>query len=116
MRDGIPERLMIAQVERDRAGAFVAEHDGARIAELTYAMEDDRTAVVNHTFVAKALRGRGFGLELVKAAAQWADENGIRLVPVCSYARAVLARDPDLGRAIIAEPAVVTERATVARS
>ncbi|MCL4185293.1 MAG: N-acetyltransferase [Burkholderiaceae bacterium] len=77
-----------------RRGAFVIERDGRRVAELTYA-RDDGVAVVDHTWVEPALRGGKAARRLVEALVLWARAERIRLVPVCSYVRAVFARTPE---------------------
>ncbi|HVL56916.1 MAG TPA: GNAT family N-acetyltransferase [Burkholderiaceae bacterium] len=97
-----PDAAQIHHRERSDAGSFVIERDGARIAEIGYVIERapqrPPRAIVNHTFVAKALRGQGIGQELVRTLAQWAARNAIELVAVCPFARAVLAENPQLGR------------------
>lgn len=78
-------------------GAFLVERDGERLAEMTYALDGQGRAVIDHTWVSPVLRGGGTGLALVRAAADWARRDGVRVVPVCSYARAAFARHADLG-------------------
>lgn len=81
----------------DRGGGrFVLERDGQRVAEMTYALDGARRAVIDHTWVLPAMRGQGLALRLVRDAARWARDEGVRVVPVCSYARAVFRRHPDL--------------------
>lgn len=82
--------------EQDGGGAFVAERNGKRVAELTYTLDRDGTAVLNHTFVSDELRGQGIALRLTKSAVEWARRSKIKVVPVCSYARAVFQKHPEL--------------------
>lgn len=49
-----------------------------------------------HTEVAESQRGRGVGLELVKAAFEYAREHGLRVDVVCPYAQHVIAGHPEL--------------------
>jgi uncharacterized protein len=97
-----PVAAQIRHRERPEAGAFVIERGGSRIAEIGYVLErppeQPVRAVVNHTFVAKALRGQGIGEQLVATLANWAAEHAIEVVPVCPFARALLAEGPQLGR------------------
>lgn len=48
--------------------------------------------VVTHTFVPKALKGRGLASDLVREAYRFADLNGLRCKATCSYALAWLAQ------------------------
>lgn len=83
----------IRHVEQRGGGAFLMERDGQRIAEMTYAIDENGSAVIDHTHVSPVLRGQGVGMQLVQAAVDWARGAGIKVVPVCSYARAVFERE-----------------------
>lgn len=78
----------------ERDGAFFIEHDGRRIAELTYRMMG-ADAMVDHTWVDPSRRGRGDAARLVEAVVQWARREHLKLVPACSYVRGVFARTPE---------------------
>ncbi len=77
-------------------GRFYVEQDGRTLAELVYEMDDAGNAVLEHTHVDDALRGQGVARQLVEAAVAWARDSGKRVVPVCSYARAIFQRDHSL--------------------
>jgi predicted GNAT family acetyltransferase len=81
---------------RHGEGCFYVERGGRTLAELTYAMDDEGRAVLEHTRVDDELRGEGVARRLVDAAVAWARATGTRLVPVCSYARAIFHRDRSL--------------------
>ena len=68
------------------------KHEG-QTAFLTYTMESE-TLSIWHVETPFALRGRGLGGKLVENARALADENGLKLHPVCPFARAHLARNP----------------------
>ncbi|MGZ5105047.1 MAG: GNAT family N-acetyltransferase [Usitatibacter sp.] len=84
----------IRHESRERDGAFFVERDGRRVAELTYHMMG-ADAMVDHTWVDPKLRGKGDAARLVEAAVQWARREHVKLVPACSYVRAVFARKPE---------------------
>ncbi len=79
-----------------RGGSFFVEVGGERLAEMTYTLPSAGRAVIEHTEVSDRLGGRGVGKRLVLAGVEWARATGTKLVPHCSYARAVLERDPSL--------------------
>lgn len=68
--------------------------DGEKRGYLEYSLPDARTMVIHFVEVDPALRGRSLGERLVGAAVDWARANNRRVVPQCSYARAVLRRTP----------------------
>lgn len=88
--------LSIQHADGAHEGAFYVEEGGERLAEMTYAKPSPGRAVIEHTTVDDRLGGKGVGKRLVLAGVAWARATGTKLVPHCSYARAVLERDPSL--------------------
>lgn len=64
------------------------------VAVLTYRVLKGHITLV-HTEVAPELEGRGYGGMLVRAALNYARASGLRVIPVCPFARAFLARHPE---------------------
>jgi hypothetical protein len=77
----------------ERHGSFYIERGGSRIAELTYRMAGP-DAMIDHTWVDPNLRGQGDARRLVEAIVDWARREHVKLVPACSYVRAVFAQTP----------------------
>jgi len=73
---------------------FVLELDGS-VGELTYEVDGGRLFLL-HTEVAGALRGRGAGGRLVRAAVARAADDRLTVVPWCPYARRWLREHPDV--------------------
>jgi predicted GNAT family acetyltransferase len=76
----------IKHVEVSGRGAFLIKRDGERVAEMTYAVDDDGVMNINHTEVDQSLRGQGVGEQLLEAAAKFARETGKRVRATCPYA------------------------------
>lgn len=51
--------------------------------------------VFTHTGVPPQYRGQGLAAQLVTAGLQWAREQGLKVVPACSYAADFLQRHPE---------------------
>lgn len=66
----------------------------AGLALLDYMREDGRIALV-HTEVPRTLEGRGLAARLVKAALGDAREQGLRVLPMCAYVKAFVAKHPE---------------------
>lgn len=56
---------------------------------------DGGVMAITHTFVPPALEGRGIAGELVHALLEHAQREGLKVAPLCSYARAYLRRHPE---------------------
>ena len=51
--------------------------------------------VFSHTGVPPAYRGQGLAAKLVEAGLKWAREEGLKVVPACSYVQLYLQRHPE---------------------
>ena len=56
---------------------------------------DQGVMTITHTEVPPPLEGRGIAAELVRALLDHARANGLKVRPVCSYARVYMRRHPD---------------------
>ena len=88
--------MEIQQEEHGRKGAFFIEEDGEWVAEMTYVRRGEDTIVIDHTEVDPKLGGQGIGRRLVEAGVEFARNNGLRIKPLCPYARKVIESTPEL--------------------
>jgi predicted GNAT family acetyltransferase len=89
--------MEVKHAEAGHRGSFYIERDGERVAEQTYSkMPDGKTAIIDHTEVAQSLRGQGIARKLTLGAVEWARASGVKIIPICPFAKAVFDRDPDL--------------------
>ena len=77
-------------------GAFVIERDGRRLAEMTCLRAGATRAIVDHTAVDDALRGDGAGMRLLQALVAWARAEGLKIIPVCPFAKSMFDREASL--------------------
>ncbi len=85
--------MTILHEETESQGRHYIENEsGETIAEITYAVKAPDTLVVNHTGVDEALQGQHVGEQLVEAVVAQARAEGKKIVPTCSFARAILER------------------------
>lgn len=87
--------MEIQRDEHGQHGAFYIDQDGEWIAELTYIKRGASTMVIDHTEVDESLRGRGIAEELVKKAVEHARASGMKIDPVCPYAKKVIDETPE---------------------
>lgn len=78
----------------ENRGLFFIENDGKRVAALSYNKAGD-VIVIEHTEVDKSLRGQNFGYELVQRTAEFAREKGLKVSPVCPFAKKQFEKYPE---------------------
>lgn len=69
---------------------------GEHTSELTYRLDQEAKLIeIYRTFVPDALRGQGVAAQLNKAALAFAEENKLKVVPVCSYTAGYISKHPE---------------------
>lgn len=82
--------------ETDSAkGVFFVMQESKRAAEMTYVMSGSSVMIIDHTEVGPSLKGQGIGGQLVQAAVQYAREHGLKIMPLCPFAKADFAKHPE---------------------
>ncbi|TDM16621.1 GNAT family N-acetyltransferase [Macrococcoides canis] len=74
---------------------FYVGNEAAPDAEITFQPSSD-AIVIDHTYTDPKLRGQGVAKQLVERAVDYARENNLKVVPLCSYARVVMERDSEM--------------------
>ena len=81
-------------VNHDALGhRFTTQVEGQQ-AELDYTICGD-VMTITHTMVPRSIGGRGIAAELMRAALSSARTAGWKVIPVCSYAAAYMAKHPN---------------------
>jgi len=88
--------MNIQHKETEHHGKFyMSEGDDLR-AEIVYA-RSGKTLIIEHTEVKEELRGNDFGYDLVEKVVEHARTNGLKVVPVCAFAKAVFEKKKEYG-------------------
>jgi uncharacterized protein len=96
----MPHATTIEREELNGVHEFVLRIDGERHGHLEFTRPGVGVLHIDYVEVSPELRGRGLGLQLVQKAVAFAKDAKLRVVPMCSYARAVIHRDPVLSAAL----------------
>ena len=78
--------------ESDRI--YLNDENGKLIAEVTFPVCDG-VATIDHTFVDDSLRGQGVAGKLLELAIESIEKQGLKVTPVCSYARVWFDKHPE---------------------
>jgi len=84
--------MKITHEENPRKGVFTADIDGKRAGEMTYTWASDQRFIIDHTEVDPAFSGQGVGLHLVDASVQFARKSGVKIMPLCPFAKKMFER------------------------
>lgn len=91
------QHVTIGREDRDELTEFVLRINGERLGYLEYTRSPGGLMRIEYVEVVPELRGTGLGRQLVETAVRFAQEQQLTVVPICSYARMVIQRDPALG-------------------
>lgn len=93
--------ITIQHHETEKNGVFEAwlqaTEEGActepvQVGEMTYVRPTPERMMIDHTRVFEGFEGKGIARQMVLAAVDFARANSRRIIPVCSYAQALLTR------------------------
>lgn len=88
--------LSIENEEQQRRGAFFITQAGKRVGEMSFTRLNEGLIRIDHTHVDEALRGTGASRKLLDATVAWARQRHVKVLPVCSYAKAQFDKDASL--------------------
>lgn len=83
--------MEIQHIQRETKGFFKAvseEQEEAGV--MTYHLDESGHMVIDHTIVREAFNGQGIGKKLVNAAVDFVRESGMKIIPICPFAKKVL--------------------------
>ncbi|MEZ5997183.1 MAG: GNAT family N-acetyltransferase [Hyphomonas sp.] len=84
----------IRREEGPTSGRYITVVNGHE-AEMTFSKAGATRIIIDHTEVPKALAGLGVGVALVRRAVEDARAAGIKIIPLCPFAKAQIERHPE---------------------
>lgn len=79
----------------DKNGYFYIEGEGLMQAQMTFVFAGTERMIIDHTEVQPGNEGKGYGKQMVSAAVEYARANGIKIIPLCPFAKSVFDRVPE---------------------
>lgn len=80
----------------DTKGEFFIEKGDDVVAKMTYSKLGNKQIIIDHTEVSDEMRGQDLGKALVESGVQYAREQGLKIIPLCPFAKAIIEKNPDL--------------------
>lgn len=87
--------MLIQHKESGKRGMFYIEDDDEIIAEIVYADGGNNTIIIEHTEVDERLKGQNIGYALVHKVVEHTRLHGLKVTPVCTFAKAVFDKRAD---------------------
>jgi uncharacterized protein len=81
--------MEIKHDQTDTKGIFYVGEPSNPLAEMTYSKAGAETIIIDHTQVSEELKGQGAGKQLLTAAVEFARAKGIKIIPLCPFAKSV---------------------------
>lgn len=79
----------------EHKGRFVITEDGKELGEMTYVVSGPDRITIDHTEGFPGSEGKGVGRKLVMASVEYARANGLKIIPLCPFAKKVFERNAD---------------------
>lgn len=74
-------------------GRFVMKEGDQMLGETTYSVAGTDKIIIDHTEGYPGSEGKGVGRQLVMAAVEYARAQGLKIIPLCPFARSVFDRN-----------------------
>lgn len=87
--------MTILQNDSLNKGSFYIEQDAKVVARMTYTWAGTDRFIIDHTEVGPELKGKGAGKQLVTAAVEFARKKGVKIIPLCPFAKSVFDKVPE---------------------
>ena len=75
-------------------GFFFIDVDGKHEAMMTFVFAGKDKIIIDHTEVNPGNEGKGFGKKMVTKSLVYAREKGIKIIPLCPFAKSVFDKTP----------------------
>jgi uncharacterized protein len=72
---------------------YIGNNANQPLAEITFQPNGEGNLIVDHTFVSDELRGQGVAGKLVEKIISFAREEGVKIIPECSYVQGYLEKN-----------------------
>lgn len=82
--------------ETERGGRFLIGSAARPDAEMTYSRSNPHLIIIDHTAVDPSRRGQGLGQILLAELVTWVRIAGIKVIPICPFAKAQFEKTPDI--------------------
>lgn len=88
--------MKVEQFNRETKGFFKASDGDKEAGRMTYSWAGEGRIIIDHTEVNPDFKGQKVGNQMVMAAVEFAREKGIKITPLCPFAKSVFDRTEEI--------------------
>lgn len=88
--------MEIRKITEGQKGYFVALDGATEAGRMYITNAGDDKIIIDHTEVNDAFRGQQVGKRILDEVVRFARENGIRIIPLCPFARSVFNKTEEI--------------------
>ncbi|WKS96004.1 GNAT family N-acetyltransferase [Riemerella columbina] len=88
--------ISFKQTNNEKNGQFEIFFDGHPAGLMTYTWAGADKFIIDHTEISEAYNGKGFGKELVLQAVDFARKEGVKIIPLCPFAKATFQKTEEI--------------------
>ena len=81
-------------IKKGEKSFYVGTNEKESLAKIEL-LHDGDDIIIQHTFVSEQLRGQNVARQLLEAVVDLAREKNIKIIPICSFAKAELNKNND---------------------
>jgi uncharacterized protein len=85
--------IRIEREDNGQKGRFVLYENDTFAGEMTFSWAGENKFIIDHTGVEKLFGGKGYGKLLVMKSVAFAREQGVKILPLCPFAKAVFDKN-----------------------
>lgn len=88
--------MRVIQANSKTRGHFQALDGEHQAGLMTYVWAEENLFIIDHTEVDSDYGGQGVGKQMVMAAVEFARESGVKILPLCPFAKSVFDKTPEI--------------------
>ena len=93
--------MQIQQQQKGIKGMFYVGDAENPKAEMVYRVDAKNNIIIEHTEVVDELRGKNIGYQLVHAGVEYARQHNVKILPLCTFAKAAFEKEKDFQDVLI---------------
>lgn len=84
------------QIDDGKKGRFTIYQGDKKAGEMTYTWAGEDKFIIDHTEVKEEFGRKGLAKKLVMKGVEYAREKGVKIIPLCPYAKARFEKDESI--------------------